>query len=34
MEKNYESEARAARSLAEEFFDAHKVCPSLLTRAL
>src|SRR5262249_10586837 len=32
--ENYESEARAARSLAEEFFDAHKVCRSLLTRAL
>jgi hypothetical protein len=31
---NYESEARAARSLAEEFFDAHKVCSSLLERAL
>jgi hypothetical protein len=32
--ENYESEARAARSLAEEFFDGHKVCTSLLTRAL
>ena len=31
---NYESEARAARSLAEEFFDAKKVCHSLLERAL
>jgi hypothetical protein len=31
---NYESEARAARSLVEEFFDAHKVCESLLARAL
>jgi hypothetical protein len=31
---NYESEARAARSLAEEFFDAYKVCRSLLSRAL
>jgi hypothetical protein len=32
--KNYESEARAARSLAEEFFDARKVCASLLARSL
>jgi hypothetical protein len=32
--ENYESEARAARSVAEVFFDAHKVCASLLTRAL
>jgi len=32
--KNYESEARAARALAEEFFDARKVCASLLARAL
>jgi hypothetical protein len=31
---NYESESRTARSLAEEFFDAHKVCGSLLSRAL
>jgi hypothetical protein len=31
---NYEREALAARSVAEEFFDAHKVCTSLLSRAL
>ena len=31
---NYETESRAARSLAEEFFDAHKICNSLLSRAL
>jgi hypothetical protein len=31
---NYDSETRAARSLAEEFFDAHKVCSSLLSHAL
>jgi hypothetical protein len=32
--EHYESESRAARLLAEKFFDAHKVCLSLLTRAL
>jgi hypothetical protein len=32
--ENYESEARAARLLAEEFFDARKVCSSLLAHAL
>jgi hypothetical protein len=31
---NYESESNAARFLAEEFFDAHKVCGALLARAL
>jgi hypothetical protein len=32
--KNYDDEARAARSIAEEFFDAKKVCAALLTRSL
>ena len=32
--ENYEIESRAARLLAEEYFDAHKVCLSLLTRVL
>jgi len=31
---NYESESNEARVLAEEFFDAHKVCGALLARAL
>jgi hypothetical protein len=31
--ENYEREAIAARSLAEEHFDAHKICASLLSRA-
>ena len=31
---DYETESRAARSLAEEFFDARKVCTSLLGRTL
>ena len=31
---DYESESYASRSLAEEFFDAHKVCLALLTRAV
>lgn len=32
--ENYETESRAARLLAKEFFDARKVCGSLLERAL
>jgi hypothetical protein len=32
--ENYEHESLVARSIAEEFFDAHKVCRSLLSRAL
>jgi hypothetical protein len=32
--ENYEREALAARSIAQEFFDAHKVCTSLLSRSL
>jgi hypothetical protein len=31
---NYDGESRAARSLAEELFDAHKVCGAVLARAL
>jgi hypothetical protein len=32
--ENYEHESLVARSIAEEFFDAHKVCRSLLSRSL
>ena len=32
--ENYDYESLVARSIAEEFFDAHKVCNSLLSRAL
>jgi hypothetical protein len=31
---NYDAEAKAARAIAEEFFDATKVCGNLLARAL
>jgi hypothetical protein len=32
--ENYDHESLVARSIAEEFFDAHKVCSLLLSRAL
>jgi hypothetical protein len=32
--ENYDAECRAARLLAEEFFDARKVCNSLLSRSI
>jgi hypothetical protein len=32
--ENYDHESLVARSIAEEFFDAHMVCSSLLSRAL
>jgi hypothetical protein len=31
---NYDAEAKAARSIAGEFFDATKVCTNLLARAM